>query len=113
MSTFVPVVIALTSSQCDTNVESTAAASESSASTAGICGHMLEIWTTIALLRAARDIAMDVNVALLMFEEGSRQRLGFGGWPRPVSVTSGACTVKDSLWDMWEMATYTVFLLTG
>ena len=113
MLNFVEVVIAFPSPHCDTNVESTAATSESSASTVGICGHMLEIWTTPARLRAARDIAMDVSVVLLMFEEGSRQCLGFRGWPRPFSVTSGACTVKVSLWDMWKMATYMVFLLTG
>ena len=66
MSSFVDFGIAFSSPQCATKFESTATASESSASTVGVCGQRLEIWTTLARLRAARDIAIDVSVASLM-----------------------------------------------
>ena len=66
MSTLAEVGIALPSTHCDNKFESTAVASKSSASTVGVSRHMLEIWTTLARLRAARDIAIDVSVASLM-----------------------------------------------
>jgi hypothetical protein len=61
---FVHTVVALPSPHCDTKLESTAAASESSASTLVDIGSMLEICTTLARFRAARDIATDVSVVL-------------------------------------------------
>ena len=66
MFSFVEGVVAFSSPHCDTKLQSTAAASESSASTLHGCGNMLEKWTTLARFRAARDIAIDVSVALPM-----------------------------------------------
>jgi hypothetical protein len=79
VSKFEEVGFAPSSRHCSTIFHSAATASESSASTVGVCGHTLEIWATLACLRASRDITMDVTVALLMFEEGSTPVLGFRG----------------------------------
>ena len=63
---FVDGIVAFDSPHCNTKLESTAAASESSASTLRGCCDVSAKWTTLACFRVARDTAMLLSVALSM-----------------------------------------------
>ena len=90
---FVDDVVACSSPHCDTRFDSTAAASESSASTTHGSGSMLAKWTTRARFRAARDIAFDATDALRMCATLVNAAL------RVWSITTifEACTVQVTL----------------
>ena len=106
-------VVAFSSPHRDTRFESTAAASESSASTLHSCGRMLAKWTTLARFCAARDIALDVSDAPQMCRRMFNATLRVSSVSSTFSVIFGACTVQVTLWDMWEMVIYMPFLLWG
>lgn len=90
---FVDDVVACSSPHCDTRFESTAAASESSASTTHGSGSILAKWTTLAHFRAARDIAFDVSDALRLCPALFNAALRV--WS--IATTFEACTVQVTL----------------
>ena len=72
---------------------------------------MLAKWTTLAILRVARDIAPDVSDALQMCLRIFCATLRV--MSSTFSVIFGASTVQVDLWDTWEMTLlYLPFLLS-
>jgi hypothetical protein len=70
-------------------------------------------WTTLARLRAARDIALDVSDALQMCGRMFNAGLRVWKYTSTFSVIFEACTVQAAPWDTWEMIVYMTFLLSG